>query len=62
MILTEKRKLDLKNRINIPIDYIRKAGGGPNGEVYVTFDEETKKIEIIVVPATEETRFCEHGG
>ena len=47
MILTEKRKFDQKNRLYIPLEYIRAAGGDPNGEVYVQFDEQTKEIRVV---------------
>ena len=54
MILMEKRKFDQKNRVNIPLDYIRAAGGDPNGEVYVQFDEQTNEIKILFPNAKKE--------
>ena len=54
MILMEKRKFDQKNRVNIPLDYIRAAGGDPNGEVYVQFDEQTNEIKILFPNAAKE--------
>lgn len=53
MKLVSKRSLDQKNRLFIPIDYITKAGGTLGGECYVTFDEETKRIEILFRYAVE---------
>jgi len=46
MLLREKRKLDHKNSLHIPMEYIEGAGGRENGEVYVQFDEKTRRIEI----------------
>lgn len=46
MVLREKRKLDHKNRLHIPMEYIEGVGGRENGEVYVQFDERTRRIEI----------------
>lgn len=45
MVLREKRKLDHKNRLHIPMEYIEGVGGRENGEVYVQFDERTRRIE-----------------
>lgn len=46
MVLVEKRRLDQKTRLHIPAVYIKAAGGQPNGDVYVSFDEKTKEIKI----------------
>lgn len=48
MILCETRKLDGKCRLQIPSEYIRLAGGTPDGQVYVRFNEKTKEIKIVI--------------
>ena len=47
MVLVERRRLDQKTRVHIPSEYIRLAGGHPNGDVYVSFDEQSKEIKIV---------------
>ena len=53
MVLCQKAKLDQKNRILIPRDFIKVAGGEDNGSCYVTCDEDTKEIKIIIRPMKE---------
>ncbi|MBE6666844.1 MAG: hypothetical protein E7607_00845 [Ruminococcaceae bacterium] len=53
MKLVSKRNLDQKNRVFIPKEYITAAGGIYDGECYITFDEDTKKIEILFPSALE---------
>jgi len=48
MILCEKKKMDDKCRLLIPTEYVTGAGGKPGGTVYVSFDEDTKEIKIII--------------
>lgn len=48
MVLCQKTKFDQKNRILIPKEYIRVAGGEENGPCYVTCNEETGEIKIII--------------
>ena len=50
MVLCQKAKFDQKNRILIPKDFIDVAGGVENGTCYVTCDEDTKEIKIIIRP------------
>jgi len=50
MILCQKAKFDQKNRILIPRDYIREAGGSDNCSCYITFNEATREIKILVKP------------
>ena len=52
MILCQKSKFDQGNRILIPREYIRLAGGERNGACYITYDEETKEIKIIIKEVT----------
>lgn len=42
--------MDGKCRLQIPTEYIIEAGGKPDGTVYVSFNEETKEIRIIIQP------------
>ena len=53
MILCQKVKFDQKNRILIPRDYIREAGGSDNCSCYVTFNEATREIKIVIQPIAE---------
>lgn len=48
MVLCVERKFDQKNRLFIPADFLKKAGGGPNCKCYVQLDEDTKEIKVIV--------------
>ncbi len=48
MILCQKTKFDQKNRVLIPREYIQLAGGAEDGVCYVTYDEDTKEIKIII--------------
>lgn len=48
MVLCVERKMDQKNRLFIPIEFIEKAGGKPNCKCYVQLDEDTKEIKIIM--------------
>lgn len=53
MILCQKAKLDKQNRVLIPREYIKLAGGEANGVCYITFDENTKEIRVIIPVAQE---------
>ena len=46
MVLCHVRKMDQNNRILIPKEFIKMAGGHENGDVYVMFDEDSKEIKI----------------
>lgn len=48
MVLCVERKMDQKNRLFIPADFVEKAGGKPNCKCYVQLDEDTKEIKIIM--------------
>ena len=48
MILCQKAKFDQKNRVLVPREYIKLAGGEDNCGCYITFDEDTKEIKIII--------------
>ena len=48
MILCQKTKFDQKNRVLVPHEYIKLAGGEPDGVCYVTYDEDSKEIKIII--------------
>lgn len=48
MVLCVERKMDQKNRLWIPTDFIKKAGGELDGHYYVMFDEDTKEIKIVM--------------
>ena len=50
MVLCQKAKFDQKNRILIPKDFIEVAGGNDNVSCYVTCDEDTGEIKIIIRP------------
>lgn len=53
MVLCQKTKFDQKNRVLIPREYIKLAGGQENGTCYVTYDEATKEIKIIIKEANQ---------
>lgn len=60
MVLCVERRMDQKNRLFIPIDFIRKAGGKPNGTYYVMLDEDTKEIKISMKGLKEnEEKICD---
>lgn len=48
MILCQKTKFDQKNRVLVPREYIKLAGGEDNCGCYITFDEDTKEIKVII--------------
>ena len=48
MILCHKAKFDQKSRLRIPREYIKLAGGEDDCKCYITFDENTKEIKIIM--------------
>lgn len=48
MVLCVEKKFDQNNRIFIPADFIRKAGGELDSRCYVMFDEDTKEIKIVI--------------
>lgn len=56
MVLCVERKMDQKNRLWIPADFIKKAGGELDGHCYVQFDEDTKEIKIIMKGGREDER------
>lgn len=56
MILCEIRKMDGKCRLQIPSEFIRLAGGKPDGHVYVRFNERTREIKIIIKKETHDAR------
>lgn len=47
MVLCQKAKFDQKNRVLIPKDMMKAAGGYDNCEVYVTCEEGTNKVILI---------------
>lgn len=47
MVLCQKAKFDQKNRVLIPKDMMKEAGGYDNCEVYVTCEEGTNKVILI---------------
>lgn len=57
MVLCTKTKLDNQNRLLIPRDYLKEAGGTLNGQCYILFDEETKRI--VVIPVKEQNKKTE---
>lgn len=59
MILCCERKFDQQNRLLVPLEYLRKAGGGPNCKCYVMFDEATKEIKIVVKECDGNEEICD---
>ena len=53
MILCQKTKFDQKNRGLVPREYIKLAGGEENGACYITYNEDTKEIKIIIKEISE---------
>lgn len=47
MVLCQKVKFDQKNRVHIPRDMMKTAGGYDNCEVYVTCEEGTNKVVLV---------------
>ena len=48
MILCHKTKFDQKSRLRVPLEYIKLAGGKAGCKCYITFNEDTKEIKIII--------------
>lgn len=46
-MLCVKRRFDQKNRILIPVEFIREAGGDVDCEVYVQHEEGTNEIRLV---------------
>ncbi len=59
MVLCMKTKFDCQNRLLIPRDYLKAAGGSPNGKCYVLYDEGTNQIVIIPVKQDKENKKTE---
>ena len=47
MVLCQKAKFDQKNRVLIPKEMMKAAGGYDNCEVYVTHDEGTNMVTLV---------------
>lgn len=46
MVLCQKRKVNAKNRIQIPTEIAEGMGIREGDSVYISFDEKTKEIKI----------------
>ncbi len=56
MVLCVERKMDQKNRLFIPKEFIEKAGGKADGTCYIQLDENEKVIKVFMKKDADDAR------